>query len=64
MTKAIETVLMTILNTVRTAHRVVGKGVDVTGGPVEVYCHACAGNKIHDLRGRISDLLNPRRARS
>jgi hypothetical protein len=49
---------VTKASAITTAHRVVGPDIDVTGGPAETYCTTCAGNKIYELRGRISELLN------
>ncbi len=52
---------------VTTPHRVVGEGFDVTSGSGsnEIYCAACAGYKIYQLRGIISGILNSRtRAKS
>ena len=46
--------------TVSTPHRVVGEGIDVTGGPNELYCSDCAAQMIYDLRGLLSRTLNPK----
>jgi hypothetical protein len=43
---------------VTTPHRVVGKEIDVTGGPEETYCLRCAGEKIYELRGLWSKALD------